>query len=185
MVIRVSFHTKWFRLARSSRKSRRLSSSVMHIILVRRTGYGQITIVADPTEIAENPGIIPIGFNCNNMCCEPMRHWAVTLALHISRDCHPVPTSLRFRIIHIYTSVLYNDPFVICSNWINFTHWSFGRDVATEYLRFVSTYVSSFALCGAIHQVQRWSNDWNIYLYYDTVVFYVEENRGCRFKQVV
>lgn len=37
----------------------RFSGSVMYIVLVHRTGYRQITIVADPTEIAENPGIIP------------------------------------------------------------------------------------------------------------------------------
>jgi hypothetical protein len=52
----------------------KLSSGVMHIVLVHRTGNGQISVVADPQEIAENPGIIPIGFNCYDMCCEPMRH---------------------------------------------------------------------------------------------------------------
>ncbi|XP_013171881.1 PREDICTED: regulating synaptic membrane exocytosis protein 1 [Papilio xuthus] len=36
-----------------------------------RTRNRQNTIVANPTEIAENPGIIPIGFNCNK-CCESL-----------------------------------------------------------------------------------------------------------------
>lgn len=69
----------------------KISSGVMHIVLVHRTGNRQITIVADPKEIAENPGIIPIGFNCYNMCCEPMRHWAVPLV----PSCTQVETVTR------------------------------------------------------------------------------------------